>query len=176
MKKILIFISLCIFAVASCTKPYEAHYDFGFDREELRFAAKDTASYFMIYGEGTWILRMSKEVAWVNIDKFSGAGNAQINVRVKQNEGVARDVEVIATYQDGREKTLIISQQTSSSSNKAYSLSVSELKLLKMQRTIQIPAAAKFAEEDLGELKFWVSMSQRRIRIGLRTLNSITLT
>lgn len=156
MKKILIFISFCIFAVASCTKPYEAYYDFGFDREELRFAAKDTASYFMIYGEGTWTLRMSKEVAWVNIDKFSGAGNAQINVRVKQNEGVARDVEVIATYQDGREKTLIISQQTSSSSNKAYSLSVSELKLLKMQRTIQIPAAAKFAEEGLGELKFWV--------------------
>ena len=156
MKKILIFISFCIFAVASCTKPYEAHYDFGFDREELRFAAKDTASYFMIYGEGTWTLRMSKEVAWVNIDKFSGAGNAQINVRVKQNEGVARDVEVIATYQDGREKTLIISQQTSSSSNKAYSLSVSELKLLKMQRTIKIPAADKFAEEGLGELKFWV--------------------
>ena len=156
MKKILIFISLCIFAVASCTKPYEAHYDFGFDREELRFTAKDTASYFMIYGEGSWTLRMSKEVAWVNIDKFSGAGNAQINVRVKQNEGVARDVEVIATYHDGREKTLIISQQASSSSNKAYSLAVSELNLLKMQRTFQIPATAKFAQEGLGELKFWV--------------------
>ena len=74
MKKILIFISLCIFAVVSCTKPCEAHYDFGFDREELRFTAKDTASYFMIYGEGSWTLRMSEEVAWVNIDKFSGVG------------------------------------------------------------------------------------------------------
>ena len=156
MKKILIFISCCIFAVASCTRPYEAHYDFGFDREELRFTAKDTASYFMIYGEGSWTLRMSKEVAWVKIDKFSGGGNTQINVRVKPNEGVARDVEVIATYHDGREKTLIISQQTSSSSNKAYSLSVSELNLLKMQRTFQIPATAKFAEESLDELKFWV--------------------
>ena len=72
MKKILIFISFCIFAVASCTESYEAHYDFGFDREELRFAAKDTASYFMIYGEGSWTLSMSKEVSWLNIDKLSG--------------------------------------------------------------------------------------------------------
>ena len=156
MKKILIFISFCIFAVASCTKPYEAHYDFGFDREELRFAAKDTASYFMIYGEGTWTLRMSKDVAWVNIDKLSGAGNTQINVRVKQNEGVARDVEVIATYQDGREKTMIISQQTSSSSNKAYSLSVSDLTLFKMQKSLTLPATAKFVQESLGELSYWV--------------------
>ena len=157
MKKILIFISLCIFAVASCTRPYEAHYDFGFDREELRFTAKDTAYYFMIYGEGSWTLRMSKEVAWVNIDKLSGAGNTQINVRVKQNEGVARDVEIIATYQDGREKTLIISQQASSSSYKAYSLSVSELNLLKMQRSFKVPATAKFAQEGLGELTYWVA-------------------
>ena len=156
MKKILIFISFCIFAVASCTRPYEAHYDFGFDREELRFAAKDTASYFMIYGEGSWTLRMGKEVAWVKIDKFSGGGNTQINVRVRPNEGVARDVEVIATYQDGREKTLIISQQTSSSSNKAYSLSVSELNLLNMKRTFHIPATAKFDQESLGELVSWV--------------------
>ena len=156
MKKILIFISLCIFAVASCTRPYEAHYDFGFDREELRFTAKDTASYFMIYGEGSWTLRMSEEVAWVNIDKLSGAGNTQINVRVKQNEGVARDVEVIATYQDGREKTLIISQQTSSSSNKAYSLSVSKLNLLKIQKSFKIPATAKFIQESLNQLKYWV--------------------
>ena len=157
MKKILIFISLCIFAVVSCTKPYEAHYDFGFDREELRFTAKDTASYFMIYGEGRWTLRMSKEVAWVNLDKFSGAGNTQINVRLQQNTGVARDVEVIATYQDGREKTLIISQQTSSSSNKAYSVSVSELNLFKMQRSFKVPATAKFAQEGLGELTYWVA-------------------
>ena len=156
MKKILIFISFCIFAVASCTKPYEAHYDFGFDREELRFAAKDTASYFMIYGEGTWTLRMSKEVAWVNIDKSSGAGNTQVNVRVRQNEGVARDVEVVATYHDGREKTLIISQQASSSSNKAYSLAVSELNLLKMQKSFKIPATAKFIQESLNQLKYWV--------------------
>ena len=156
MKKILIFISFCIFAVASCTESYEAHYDFGFDREELRFAAKDTASYFMIYGEGSWTLRMSKEVAWVNIDKFSGGGNTQINVRVRPNEGVARDVEVIATYHDGREKTLIISQQTSSSSNKAYSLSVSELNLLNLKRTFHIPATAKFDQESLGELVSWV--------------------
>ena len=156
MKKILIFISFCIFAAASCTKPYEAHYDFGFDREELRFTAKDTASYFMIYGEGSWTLRMSEEVAWVNIDKFSGAGNTQINVRLQQNTGVARDVEVIATYQDGREKTLIISQQTSSSSNKAYSLSVSEMDLLKIQRSFKIPATAKFIQESLDQLKYWV--------------------
>ena len=156
MKKILIFISLCIFAVVSCTKPYEAHYDFGFDREELRFTAKDTASYFMIYGEGTWTLRMNKEVAWVKIDKFSGGGNTQINVRVRPNEGVARDVEVIATYQDGREKTLIISQQTSSSSNKAYSLSVSKLNLLKIQKSFKIPATAKFIQESLNQLKYWV--------------------
>ncbi len=156
MKKILIFISLCIFAVVSCTKPYEAHYDFGFDREELRFTAKDTASYFMIYGEGSWTLRMSEEVAWVNIDKFSGGGNTQINVRVRPNEGIARDVEVIATYQDGREKTLIISQQTSSSSNKAYSLSVSKLNLLKTQKAFKIPATAKFIQESLNQLKYWV--------------------
>lgn len=156
MKKILIFISLCIFAVVSCTKPYEAHYDFGFDREELRFTAKDTASYFMIYGEGSWTLRMSEEVVWVNIDKFSGAGNTQINVRLQQNTGVARDVEVIATYQDGREKTLIISQQTSSSSNKAYSLSVSKLNLLKIQKSFKIPATAKFIQESLNQLKYWV--------------------
>ena len=156
MKKILIFISLCIFAVVSCTKPYEAHYDFGFDREELRFTAKDTASYFMIYGEGRWTLRMSEEVVWVNIDKFSGAGNTQINVRLQQNTGVARDVEVIATYQDGREKTLIISQQTSSSSNKAYSLSVSKLNLLKIQKSFKIPATAKFIQESLNQLKYWV--------------------
>ena len=156
MKKILIFISLCIFAVVSCTKPYEAHYDFGFDREELRFTAKDTASYFMIYGEGSWTLRMSEEVAWVKIDKFSGGGNTQINVRLQQNTGVARDVEVIATYQDGREKTLIISQQTSSSSNKAYSLSVSKLNLLKTQKAFKIPATAKFIQESLNQLKYWV--------------------
>lgn len=157
MKKILLFISCCVFAVASCTKSYEADYDFGFDREELRFAAKDTASYFMIYGEGSWTLRMNKDVAWVNIDKFSGVGNTQVNVRLQQNEGVARDVEVIATYHDGREKTLIISQQTSSSSNKAYSLAVSELNLLKMQRSVRIPATAKFAQESFGELKYWVA-------------------
>ena len=156
MKKILIFISLCIFAVVSCTKPYEAHYDFGFDREELRFTAMDTASYFMIYGEGSWTLRMSEEVAWVKIDKFSGGGNTQINVRIQQNTGVARDVEVIATYQDGREKTLIISQQTSSSSNKAYSLSVSKLNLLKTQKSFKIPATAKFIQESLNQLKYWV--------------------
>ena len=157
MKKILIFIAFCIFAAASCTRPYEAHYDFGFDREELRFTAKDTASYFMIYGEGSWTLRMSKEVAWVNIDKLSGAGNTQINVRVKPNEGVTRDVEVIATYHDGREKTLIISQQTSSSSNKAYSLSVSAMNLLKIQKSFKVPATAKFAQEGLGELTYWVA-------------------
>ena len=156
MKKILIFISICILAVTSCTRPYEAHFDFGFDREELRFAAKDTASYFMIYGEGSWTLRMSKEVSWVNLDKFSGGGNTQINVRVQPNEGVARDVEVIATYHDGREKTLIISQQTSSSSYKAYSLSVSQLNLFKMQRSFKVPAIAKFAQEGLGELTYWV--------------------
>ena len=49
MKKILIFISFCIFAVASCTESYEAHYDFGFDREELRFAAKDKL-FFQTFG------------------------------------------------------------------------------------------------------------------------------
>ena len=156
MKKILIFISFCIFAVASCTESYEAHYDFGFDREELRFAAKDTASYFMIYGEGSWTLSMSKEVSWLNIDKLSGGGNTQINVRIQQNEGVARDVEVIARYQDGREKTLIISQLASSSSNKAYTLSASKLDLLKMQRSFKIPATPKFAQESLGELSYWV--------------------
>ena len=156
MKKILIFISFCIFAVASCTESYEAHYDFGFDREELRFAAKDTASYFMIYGEGSWTLSMSKEVSWLNMDKLSGGGNTQINVRVQQNEGVARDVEVIARYQDGREKTLIISQLASSSSNKAYTLSASKLDLLKMQRSFKIPATPKFAQESLGELSYWV--------------------
>ena len=156
MKKILIIISFCMLVLSSCTKSYEVHYDFGFDREELRFAAKDTASYFLVYGEGNWTLRMSEEVAWVSIDKFEGNGTTQVNVRVHQNEGVARDVKVIATFEDNREKELIISQQTSSSSNKAYSLSVSTLNLLKLQRDFTISATAKFIEESLLELKYWV--------------------
>ena len=156
MKKILIFISFCIFAVASCTRPYEADYDFGLDREELRFTAKDTASYFMIYGDGNWTLTMSEQATWVSLDKMSGKGMTQVNVRIQENTGVARDVEVIATYQDGREKTMIISQQTSSSSNKAYSLSVSDLTLFKMQKSLTLPATAKFVQESLGELSYWV--------------------
>ena len=156
MKKILIFISFCIFAVASCTRPYEADYDFGLDREELRFTAKDTASYFMIYGDGNWTLTMSEQATWVSLDKMSGKGVTQVNVRIQENTGVARDVEVIATYQDGREKTMIISQQTSSSSNKAYSLSVSDLTLFKMQKSLTLPATAKFVQESLGELSYWV--------------------
>ena len=74
MKNIITFISLCILVVASCVKPYQTNYDFGFDREELRFAAKDTASYFMVYGAGEWSLNFSKDVAWVSLDKFTGGG------------------------------------------------------------------------------------------------------
>ena len=156
MKNIIAFISFCILAFASCTKSYEAHYDFGFDREELRFAAKDTASYFMVYGEGDWTLRMSREVSWVSIDKLAGNGTTQVNVRIQQNEGVARDVEVIAAYQDGREKTLVLSQEAKSSSMKAYSLSSSELNLLKVARDLKIPATAGFKQESMSDLKYWV--------------------
>ena len=156
MKNIIAFISFCILAFASCTKSYEAHYDFGFDREELRFAAKDTASYFMVYGEGDWTLRMSREVSWVSIDKYAGNGTTQVNVRIQQNEGVARDVEVIAAYQDGREKTLVLSQEAKSSSMKAYSLSSSELNLLKVARDLKIPATAGFKQESMSDLKYWV--------------------
>ena len=156
MKNIIAFISFCILAFASCTKSYEAHYDFGFDREELRFAAKDTASYFMVYGEGDWTLRMSREVSWVSIDKYAGKGTTQVNVRIQQNEGVARDVEVIAAYQDGREKPLVLSQEAKSSSMKAYSLSSSELNLLKVARDLKIPATAGFKQESMSDLKYWV--------------------
>ena len=156
MKKILIFITFCIFAAVSCSKPYEAHFDFGMDREELRFAAADTASYFMIYGDGNWTLTLSKQVSWVSLDKMSGKGMAQINVRIQKNTGVARDVEVVARYQDGREKILIISQQTSSSSNKAYSLSVSSLSLLKIQSSFRLGATSKFSQESIGELTYWI--------------------
>ena len=117
MKKIFTYLSFCILVLASCSKSYESHYDFGFDREELRFAAKDTASYFMVYGEGQWDLRVSKEVPWASIDRLSGQGTTQVNVRLQQNTGIARDFQVIATYEDGRQKTLIISQEASSSSN-----------------------------------------------------------
>ena len=156
MKKIFTYLSFCILVLASCSKSYETHYDFGFDREELRFTAKDTASYFMVYGEGNWNLRMSKEVPWANIDRLSGQGTTQVNVRLQKNTGVARDVQVIATYQDGHEKTLIISQETSSSSNKAYSLSRSELNLLKIGHDFTIPATSKFLEESLSDLEYWV--------------------
>ena len=156
MKNIIAFISFCILAFASCTKSYEAHYDFGFDREELRFAAKDTASYFMVYGEGDWTLRMSREVSWVSIDKLAGNGTTQVNVRIQKNEGVARDVQVIAAYQDGREKTLVLSQEASSSGQKAYSLSSSALDLLKVARDLTIPATAGFTQESMGDLKYWV--------------------
>ena len=156
MKKIFIFLSFCILVLASCSKSYDAHFDFGFDREELRFAAKDTASYFMVYGKGDWELRMSKNVAWAEIDRFSGKGTTQVNVRLQKNTGVARDVQVIATYEDGREKTLVISQETSSSSNKAYSLSRTSLDLLKLAHDFTIPATAKFMEESLSDLEYWV--------------------
>ena len=156
MKKILILLSFCVLVLASCSKSYDAHFDFGFDREELRFAAKDTASYFMVYGKGDWDLRMSKDVAWAQIDRFSGKGTTQVNVRLQKNTGVARDVQVIATYKDGREKTLVISQEASSSSDKAYSLSRSEFDLLKIGHDFTISATAKFMEEQLADLEYWV--------------------
>ena len=156
MKKIVTYLSFCILVLASCSKSYESHYDFGFDREELRFAAKDTASYYMVYGEGQWDLRVSKEVPWASIDRLSGQGTTQVNVRLQQNTGIARDFQVIATYEDGRQKTLIISQEPSSSSDKAYSMSRSELNLLKIGHDFTIPATAKFPEGSLSELEYWV--------------------
>lgn len=156
MKNIITFISLCILVVASCVKPYQTNYDFGFDREELRFAAKDTASYFMVYGAGEWSLNFSKDVAWVSLDKFTGGGNTQINVRLQKNTGIARDVKVIAKYEDGREKELIISQEAVSASAKAYILPSSEVNLLKVGHDIRLSSTANFVEESLVDLKYWI--------------------
>lgn len=156
MKKILTIILICIFGLASCTGPYEVHYGFGLDRQELRFKATNTASYFMVYGEGDWNLNLSKDAPWLTLDAMSGTGTTQVNVRLTQNEGVARDVAVIATYHDGSQVELIISQEASSSSDKAYSLSTSTLNLLKLERNLTIPATAKFIPECLGDLKYWV--------------------
>lgn len=156
MKKIFTYLILSILVFASCSRSYVTKYDFGFDREELRFLAKDTASYFMVYGEGKWNLRMCEEAAWVNVDKFSGQGTTQVNVRIQKNTGVARDVELIASYDDGREKTLIISQEAATSISNAYTISRSELNLLKIGRDFAIPSTANFIAESLPDLQYWV--------------------
>lgn len=156
MKKIFTYLILSILVFASCSRSYVTNYDFGFDREELRFLAKDTASYFMVYGEGKWNLRMCEEAAWVNVDKFSGQGTTQVNVRIQKNTGVARDVELIASYDDGREKTLIISQEAATSISNAYTISRSELNLLKIGRDFAIPSTANFIAESLPDLQYWV--------------------
>ena len=158
MKKILTIISICILGLASCTRPYEAHYDFGLDRQELRFAAKSTASYFMVYGDGDWNLTLSNDAPWLTLDTMSGTGMTQVNVRLTKNEGVARDVTVIVRYYDGSQTELIISQEASSTA-KAYTLSASALNLLKLERNLTIPATAKFIPESLGELEYWVEYS-----------------
>ena len=132
------------------------HYDFGFDRQELRFKATNTASYFMVYGEGDWTLTLSKDTPWLTLDAMSGAGMKQVNVKLTKNEGVARDVTVVARYHDGSQAELIISQEAASTSAKAYSLSTSSVNLLKLERNLTIPATAKFIPESLGELKYWV--------------------
>lgn len=159
MKKILTIISICILGLASCTRPYEAHYGFGLDREELRFKATNTASYFMVYGEGDWTLTLSKDAPWLTLDAMSGTGMKQVNVRLTKNEGVARDVTVIVSSHDGSQAELIISQEAASSSDKAYSLSVSSVNLLKMERNLTIPATAKFVPESLGDLDYWIEYS-----------------
>ena len=159
MKKILTIISVCILGLASCTRPYEVHYGFGLDREELRFKATNTASYFMVYGDGDWTLTLTKDAPWLTLDATSGTGMKQVNVRLTKNEGVARDVTVIVKYHDGSQAELIISQEAASSSAKAYSLSASTVNLLKLERDLTIPATAKFIPESLGELKYWVEYS-----------------
>ena len=159
MKKILTIISICILGLAACSRSYEVHYDFGFDRQELRFKATNTASYFMVYGDGDWTLTLSKDAPWLTLDATSGTGMTQVKVRLAKNEGVARDVTIVAEYHDGSQAELIISQEASSSSAKAYSLSASTVSLLKLERDLTIPATAKFIPESLGELKYWVEYS-----------------
>ena len=144
-------ISICFLGLASCTRSYEAHYGFGLDRQELRFEAKKTASYFMVYGEGDWTLTLSKDAPWLTLDAMSGTGMTQVNVRLSPNTGVARDVTVIVKSHDGSQAELIISQEAASSSAKAYSLSTSELNMLKLETNLTLPAVAMFVPECLGE-------------------------
>ena len=159
MKKILTIISICILGLAACSRSYEVHYDFGFDRQELRFKATNTASYFMVYGEGDWTLTLSKDAPWLTLDKMNGSGMTQVNVRLTKNEGVARDVTVVARYKDGSQAELIISQEAASTSAKAYSLSASSVNLLKLESDLTISATAKFVLESMGDLEYWVEYS-----------------
>ena len=170
MKKILTIISICILGLAACSRSYEVHYDFGFDRQELRFKATNTASYFMVYGEGDWTLTLSKDAPWLTLDKMNGSGMTQVNVRLTKNEGVARDVIIVAEYKDGSQAELIISQEAASTSAKAYSLSASSVNLLKLERDLTIPATAKFIQESLGELKYWVEYSSEEDKDWIENL------
>ena len=173
-------ISICFLGLASCTRPYEAHYGFGLDRQELRFEAKKTASYFMVYGEGDWTLTLSKDAPWLTLDAMSGTGMTQVNVRLSPNTGVARDVTVIVKSHDGSQAELIISQEAASSSAKAYSLSTSELNMLKLETNLTLPAVAMFVPECLGELDYWVEYSSEENQDWIENLQfnyeDVTLT
>ena len=160
MKKILTIISMCILGLASCTRPYEVHYDFGLDREELRFKATATASYFMVYGEGDWTLTLSKDAPWLTLDKMSGSGMTQVNVRLLENKGVTRDVWVIVRFQDGAQQELIISQDAPDKFyDKAYTVKTTKVDFLKLEGYKRVAAVAKFIPECIGDMQYWVEYS-----------------
>ena len=148
MKRIILIISLCALALASCTAPYETDFDFCLDRDEFRFAADSGQSYFRIYGDGKWTATFEQQVDWVSIDKTEGLGETQVNVSHKKNEGLSRGVNLFIDHEDGTRQTLYLSQKSGLSKEKpAYSLSVETLKMLSLSMGVSIKAVSNVSAE-----------------------------
>lgn len=147
MKRIITIASLCILALASCTRPYETDFDFSLDRDEFRFPADSGQSYFRIYGSGKWTASLEQEVDWLSLGTTEGVGETQVNVFHKKNEGLSRGVNLFVDHEDGTRKTIYMSQKSGLGTDKpAYSLGTETLKLLSLGMTTRVKAVSNVSE------------------------------
>ena len=124
-------------ALASCQKEFEMDLPLAVNSRAVSLTSGAGSTHVLVYSDGEWSARFTRNVKWASLDNLKGYGNSEIVFTYSANYGVSRQVGVI--FEKGSLADTVTFTQAGSVTEPSLAFSRSAVTLLKSAATVTVP-------------------------------------
>ena len=92
---LLIAVAAFAAALTGCQKDFEMDLPLAVAARELSLSKEAGSTHVLVYSNGEWTARFTRNVKWASLNKLEGYGNHEIVFTYAANYGISRKVGVV---------------------------------------------------------------------------------
>lgn len=141
MRKIRILLTAVtiLTAVSGCQHDYDMNLPLAITSRALSLTKDAGSTHILVYSDGDWKARFTRNVRWASLDRLNGSGNSEVVFTYSENYGISRSVGII--FQKGSLADTVTLTQAAGVSEPSYKFSTPSLTLHHSAAEISVGAS-----------------------------------